>query len=179
MTQKQQAEQNILDSEALKKVISELPRSNSWGGGTTIRPAKINQVIPAYTDTELTVEGDADLLPQNIRKGINLFGVTGAMEEGVTGVDYGTVVNEYATDITVSHGLGKVPSAAFLLPDNPLDSSSMINSVAAFSGYELRHSTQSSLFKFVHNSPDLTNNSVRFKANNGFDPGTYYWFVIA
>lgn len=32
MTQKQQAEQNILDSEALKKVISELPRSNSWGG---------------------------------------------------------------------------------------------------------------------------------------------------
>lgn len=33
MTQKQQAEQNILDSEALKKVISELPRSNSWGGG--------------------------------------------------------------------------------------------------------------------------------------------------
>ena len=33
MTQKQQAEQNLIDSEALKQIIAELPRSNSWGGG--------------------------------------------------------------------------------------------------------------------------------------------------
>ena len=68
MTQKQQAEQNLIDSEALKQIIAELPQANSWGG-TTIRPAKTSQIIPAYTDTELTVEGDSDLLPQNIRSG--------------------------------------------------------------------------------------------------------------
>ena len=32
MTQKQQAERNILDSEALKQIITELPQAKSWGG---------------------------------------------------------------------------------------------------------------------------------------------------
>lgn len=179
MSMKQQAEQNLIDSEALKQIISELPRSNSWGGGTTIRPAKTNQVIPAYTDTELTVEGDADLLPKNIRKGINLFGVAGAMEEGVIGVDYGTVVNEYITDITVSHGLRKVPSVAFLLSKNPADVSSISYSIASFSGYELRATTSVSNLRVAYNPPELTNKTITFKAVTGFDRGTYYWFAIA
>ena len=109
MTQKQQAEQNILDSEALKKVISELPRSNSWGGSTDIVATELSQdlVIPAYTDTELTVK--------KVEKGLK--------------ADFGTVNfpanSNLLITFTIEHGLGVVPKSFYLFPNgyiyNPKD----------------------------------------------------------
>lgn len=80
------------------------------GGGTTIRPTTTNQIIPPYTDKELTVEGSANLKASNIKKGIDIFGVIGTMEQGKVGIDFGTVVpTSDTTSITVKHNLGKIP----------------------------------------------------------------------
>lgn len=56
----------------------------------TITPTTTDQTIPAgkYLTGNQVVKGDANLIPSNIKKGVQLFGVTGVMESG------GTVVNE-------------------------------------------------------------------------------------
>ena len=80
------------------------------GGGTTIRPTTTNQIIPPYTDKELTVEGSANLKASNIKKGIDIFGIIGTMEQGKVGIDFGTVTpTSDTTTITVKHNLGKIP----------------------------------------------------------------------
>lgn len=45
-------------------------------------PTTKNQVIPKgyYIDMELIVQGDSDLVPKNIRKGVTIFGVKGTYE---------------------------------------------------------------------------------------------------
>ena len=65
---------------------------NMGGGGgltpeqtldeTTITPGTENQVIPSGTFLrgDLTVLGDADLIPANIAKGKNIFGVAGTFD---------------------------------------------------------------------------------------------------
>ena len=46
-------------------------------------PSTENQVIPKGYTAGGTIEGDIDLIPENIKKGVNIFGVEGAIEEGI------------------------------------------------------------------------------------------------
>lgn len=82
-------------------------------GGGTIVPGKENVVIPAFTDTELTVQGDADLIASNIKQGANIFGVAGNVvpkTQTIT-VNSGTANNaDIGSSISVEHGLGKIPT---------------------------------------------------------------------
>ena len=52
----------------------------------TIMPGTADKTIPAgrYLAGAQTIKGDPDLIPGNIKKGVNIFGVTGTMEEGAT-----------------------------------------------------------------------------------------------
>lgn len=54
-------------------------------GATTITPgtsAKTAVAAGRYTTGAVTVAGDSDLVPGNIKKGVNIFGVTGTLEGG-------------------------------------------------------------------------------------------------
>lgn len=82
----------------------------AWGGGTII-PSKEDIVIPAFTNTELTVKGDADLKPENIKNGINVFGVTGNMP--VHKITFGETYLEgtYSEETyKIVHGLNSAPT---------------------------------------------------------------------
>ena len=148
------------------------------GGSNLIRPAKTNQVIPAYTDTELTVEGSADLLPQNIRKGINLFGVAGAMKEGVKGVVWGMVTVDRIRTVTVSHNLGKIPSKVVIVGRsyNSISFSTVYLADETIVLYRSTLGLQGDEFT----GHDITNKQVTFNCSisERYD-GTYYWFAIA
>ena len=81
----------------------------------TITPGKVNRVIPegTYLRGALTVLGDSDLTANNIREGVNIFGVTGTMEEGFTDIAFGTVTPSQDTDqITVYFNLSNIPTFA-------------------------------------------------------------------
>ena len=54
-------------------------------GAQTLIPGAANQIIPAgkYLTGAQTVQGDANLLPENIKKGVSLFGVAGTYESGL------------------------------------------------------------------------------------------------
>lgn len=86
----------------------------------TVTPGKTAQTAVAsgrWTTGAVTVSGDADLIPANIREGVNIFGVNGTLKEGITGIDFGTVtLSSTSTYITVNHALGVIPSWVALIP---------------------------------------------------------------
>lgn len=58
-----------------------------WHDDLEIMPRDFDVVVPApegHGMRKVTVIGDADLIPENIRKGINLFTVEGAYEGYIT-----------------------------------------------------------------------------------------------
>ena len=48
-------------------------------GSKTITPSTSNQTLPAGYYSDITINGDSDLVASNIRKGYNLFGVSGTL----------------------------------------------------------------------------------------------------
>jgi hypothetical protein len=62
------------------------------GGAVTVTPNTANQIKPAgYYSGDITVLGDADLIPANIKLGVNLFGVAGTHND-VSSVSAGNVI---------------------------------------------------------------------------------------
>lgn len=53
----------------------------------TITPGTVDQTIASgqYLSGTQTIEGDANLIADNIKKGVSIFGVTGTLESGGTG----------------------------------------------------------------------------------------------
>ena len=175
MTQKQQAEQNILDSEALKQIITELPRSNSWGGSTDIVATELSQdlVIPAYTDAELTVK---------------------KVEKGVTGIDFGTVTFASTTsDPIIPHSLKKTPTAFCIVPKGEMGEGSF-NEITNFLFYSVKPIKSSyglygiwvthyknelnneAVYETFSHAPTLSSTKISLK---GKFLNSYYWFAIA
>ena len=65
-------------------------------GGSTIIPKTTNQTIVSsgkYINGNIIVQGDSDLIAANIKKGVNIFGVTGTCKELITKTGSGTTSN--------------------------------------------------------------------------------------
>lgn len=183
MSNKTQLNINNTQLQQVLDTIKSLPSKNSWGGGTVIRPTTTNQIIPAYTDKELTVEGSANLKASNIKKGIDIFGVIGTMEQGKVGIDFGTVTpssDEYS--ITVKHTLGKVPSKIVIAG---MTTKSLSHSEKICYGNESKgirsggYNNEASISSFEGKK---TNEEIEFKYSYStvFESGVEYrWFAIA
>lgn len=87
----------------------------------TITPTATNQVITADTGygglNKVTVNGDAELVPENIKEGVNIFGVTGSMSSHTlewTTLDISPNYSVFAPDpvilIDVDLSFNKMPS---------------------------------------------------------------------
>lgn len=131
---------------------------------------------------------ELDLIPENIRQGIDIFGVIGAMSEGVSGIDYGTVTTAtYSTNpITISHGLDVTPTKAVLIhiSSNGSNDFVLIRSLAdAFDGQKeecyVYKSGSSIKVSFDYEGQHITFDSknVTFTPVLNFT-GTYLWIVI-
>lgn len=136
------------------------------------------------------MQGDADLIPKNIRKGIDIFGVVGTLIEGVSGIKYGTVtLSSKSTSITVTHGLGSKPSLFVLLPSSlSLTTSSMSDIIAAIGdgsylwcvNSSSMNRTSSSKLALDTTTAKITAPGIISTADFGiFYNTTYKWIAIA
>lgn len=118
MSNKTDLQENNVKLQTIKNNIEELPESNAWTGQTSIVPGTQAITIPAYTDEELTIQGDVNLIASNIAKGKTIFNVTGTYEQPLTsyGIDFGTVTPTGSSTLTVKHNLGKIPSFYAVMP---------------------------------------------------------------
>ena len=94
----------------------------------TWTPGKSDQTISSgrYLTGKQTIKGDADLIAENIRKGIDIFGVLGTMAEGIAfedisrftkvAVDTFTFASDQnlGSNITLTHSLGVKPEVVLL-----------------------------------------------------------------
>lgn len=143
----------------------------------TYTPGTSNQTISAgqYLNGAQTIKGDANLIADNIKKGISIFDVagtyegTGGLPDGVTALATGTVLYEstaYAPYI--EHGLSVVPNFYFVVAEGAA-------SIAEFSGRMIAHLALKQTLEgysgyyatlSVSSSGSVTNNTQPIKADN-------------
>ena len=131
--------------------------------------------LPAQVDPL----SDTDLMPENIREGIDIWGVVGTLVEGVTGIDFGEVTLASASEtVTVNHALGVVPSFVALIPKS-LESASSATLINV-NGKTIRKSSSSLYVSAVTNT--LTDTSIVFGTYSSlfkYPAKDYYWIAIA
>lgn len=124
---------------------------------------------------------DTDLIPSNIREGIDIWGVIGTLVEGVAGIDFGEVtLASSATSVTVSHNLGVVPSWVALIPKSLATTSSSsslfnINGKTAYTAF-----SSNPLIHVESAANTLSAEEITFATHsNPFAATGYYWFALA
>ena len=118
MSNKTQLQENNADLQQILQAVQALPTAVPWGGSTTIVPGTSDVSIPAYTDTALTVQGDANLIAANIASGVSIFGVTGTAPTSLAafGINFGQFTVSNQPQVTVNHGLGVKPKMVMMYP---------------------------------------------------------------
>lgn len=161
----------------------------------TVTPkASAQTVIPdiGYLLDSVVVNGDSDLIPSNIRNGVDIFGVIGTLMEGASGIDYGTVTYTTATlTLYQNHKLGVAPRFVLMIPASSDAGSGTYrtNLVLATENSGLMGFT---IYKTYANTPVLNyaapSSAGNFKASNFSVSaaskdykflGTYVWVAIA
>lgn len=141
---------------------------------------------------------DPQLIPKNIREGIDIWGVIGTMKEGVSGIDYGRVTLSGSTNkITVSHTMGKTPHTAILIPfDSTLSGSDTSNAILQVTstnviyGYGTNYKTICVTAKYgsmyttsgtgTSTTFSASTNSLTLNCPASYYPnGTYIWIAIS
>ena len=138
--------------------------------------------------SKVTVPGDADLIAENIREGIDIFGVLGALKKGLDISYFGCT--EYAIDeITyssntrssgIAHSLGKIPEVAIIAAQSEAAEKQCIiracsfNTTAQQDQYSLFHKWTRSLAKETTYGymGGFTSSTVNFSSDNS--DGAYY-----
>lgn len=85
----------------------------------TATPSAEDQIITPTAGkylSKVTVEGDSNFIAENIKSGVEIWGVTGTMPEGVTGISYGQFTVSNQPQVTVNHGLGVKPKMVMMYP---------------------------------------------------------------
>ena len=134
---------------------------------------------------------NSTLIPENIREGIDIWGVVGTLVEGVAGIDFGEVtLTSTSSSVAFNHNLGVVPSfAAFIPKDNPTMGSSEettlmnINGLIIYRKGFLNDKTGAYSYSYLRGTTDvtLTETTVSFNSASSykFKKTTYYWIAIA
>lgn len=143
--------------------------------------------LPAQVDPL----SDTDLIPENIREGIDIWGVVGTLAEGVVGIDFGELaLSSSAESVTVAHNLGATPSWVAFLPKGTITNGSSPSSLYNLNGKVdyTRKVTSSSSGKtemqsaFADKANTLTESEITFNAYSStakFAAKDYYWFALA
>jgi hypothetical protein len=159
-----------------------------YKGDNPVTPGTKNISIPAHTllREALTILGDSDLLPKNIREGINLFGIAGTMAEGVTGIDFGTIyLSSDAVPSEIAHSLGCVPSYAVMVAEIPMATSSAGVVIVGSNDSSVSLSTNTSgratsaWYPIGTSTKQIIATDTTVKFNAKMQSGTCYWFVVA
>lgn len=153
-------------------------------GVQTYTPGTVNQVINAgqYLSGNQTILGDADLIPSNIKKGLDIFGVVGTLESG-TRFASGTVVFGASDTSKAITGLTFAPKKIVLYGqviqcylygvyvNNSSPLSNKNNCIIADGG--------------IPNTVNNKDNAFTNITSSGFTinlpstlPGTYNWFAV-
>ena len=112
-------------------ILANLVKPTTRQAAKTYTPSTSNQTIPAGTflTGAATIQGDADWVPGNIKKGVNMWGKTGTLSgawgepsnfAGITKVNSGsfTLTSSAAqVDYSFSHGLGVIPKIVVVMLD--------------------------------------------------------------
>lgn len=206
MSNKTQLQENNADLQTIKSNVEDLPTSNNWLGETSIVPGTQQITIPAYTDKELTVQGDANLIAENIASGVSIFGVAGTAKTFESmGMDYGQIsLSRVQGSITVNHSLGVVPKYVLIALRNGVDATDGATTLIIWSteiimkrtewgdtsNYYRAYATNDApssdniLFQYPGLSDDmcvLTESTITFNCSSSqykFN-GTYIWLAIA
>lgn len=132
--------------------------------------------LPAQVDPL----SDTDLIPENIREGIDIWGVVGTLVEGVAGIDFGEVtLASTAESVTVSHNLGVVPFWVALIPKSLATTHNRsvlnINGKTAYTTF-----TSSSVLQVESVANTLSAEEITFATHSEpFMATDYYWFAMA
>ena len=203
MSNKTQLQENNADLQQILQAVQDLPTANPWGGSTTIVPGTSDVSIPAYTDTALTVQGDSNFTAENIKSGVELWGIIGTYQQSLQslGVDIGTVTMSKMGNISINHSLGVIPSLVLLIPYTYLDEYDDQTVLVAYyknhilyqgsggsfgygtcRGLEIDRSTSWSGGLIDDDdgyyTPAVTSTKITFKGISGFI-GTFKWIAIA
>lgn len=84
-----------------------------------VTPTASDQTIDTTTNNSIKVKGDADLVAGNIKKDVEIFGVTGSYEGGGGGTQYEiseiTLASKQNATVTIPHTLGRMPNFAMII----------------------------------------------------------------
>lgn len=110
---------NMLSGTVAYKSAGKVTGTIQSQAAQTITPGTADKTIASgkYLSGAQTIKGDANLLPENIKNGISIFGVTGTYESsgssGGKNVAQGTITGAGAEAVTINTGLSSV--ATFVL----------------------------------------------------------------
>lgn len=119
----------------------------NMGGGSskpeeekTVTPSASGLVVTptsGRTLNKVTINGDSDLKPENVRNGVNIFGVLGTLNEGMDPSTFGctkVAVDRFTpssrvaiNSMAIAHSLGQAPKYAFLVASRLATSANDVN----------------------------------------------------
>ena len=121
----------------------------------------------------------ATLIADNIREGVDIWGVIGAMSEGASGIDFGSVTTTNDTDkVTVSHNLKTTPTWVALIPVLYATQNGSSKTLVNMDGQTLYYASSSHKKSTGTITQDAS--TVTFNSTVGyvFKNTSYYWFVV-
>lgn len=156
-------------------ILANLVKPAARQTAKTYTPGTSNQTIPAGTflDGAATIQGDADWVESNIKKGVNMWGKTGTLSGiwgdpspfyGFTKITTGAITLSSSfsgVEHTVSHGLGMLPRVIITYTDQEVPQPNM-------SGYDeiLNHILGIAVATTNDQATDTTRGS--YKLSSGF-----------